>query len=209
LKDVVCLFIFYLVSHSPRPPLIVHFNLCAYSFPSMDSQAWTPKKHLAARTASTDCQVAFGKSGKKCPHCAMPGDTGVVRLTRPRRGRGAFFIELPIEHDLQHLFKGRARHPAFSRLLFYSFFSSLREDPEFAKGLEYMRTRTYTKGVLEDIQDGKAYQDLLRPDGFLRDHSWNLVLGSTRVFRRTSPLSSRCGYLSPGSISSSSPFILR
>jgi len=53
----------------------------------------------------------------------------------------------------------------------------MRLDPEFVKGLEYRRTRTYNTGFLEDIQDGKAYQALLRPGGFLHEHPWNLVLG--------------------------------
>jgi len=50
-------------------------------------------------------------------------------------------------------------------------------DPEFVEGLSHRTTRTHTSGVLEDIQDGTAYQELLRPGGFLHGHPWNLVLG--------------------------------
>jgi len=188
LKDALCcLFIFYLVSHLSKTAFDHLLQLLRLFLPRSGLPRNTEELLRLFRGSDDktriheyceNCQVAFGESDKKCPQCDAWRYKGGEADQAKKRKR-AFFIELPIEHDLQDLFKSRIDllPQPVTRLFLITFFPSLRLDPEFTKGLEYRRTRKYTKGVLEDIQDGKAYQDLLRPGGFLHDQPWNIVLG--------------------------------
>jgi len=82
------------------------------------------------------------------------------------------------------------------------------------RGLSTGGSGASTKGVMEDIQDGKAYQDLLRPGGFLHGHPRNFVLGFNPRLRFQPKYNRVCGLWcsasrSPSLISSSGPFIPR
>jgi len=186
-KDAICcLFIFYLVSHLSKTAFdhllqLLRLFLSSSGLPKNTDEFLRLFRGSDGKTRVHEyceaCQVAFTETDRKCPHCGAWRYQGGESDQHKKRKK-AFFIELPIERDLQDLFKGdppSALSPPFPPFLTHSF--PLLSDPEFVKGLEYRRTRTYTNGVLEDIQDGKAYQDLLHPGGFLHDRPWNLVLG--------------------------------
>jgi len=186
LKDAVCcLFVFYLVSHLSKTAfdhllhllhLILPFNLLPKNTDEFLRLFRGSDGNTRIHEYCETCQVAFKEGDKKCPHCGGWRYQGGEADQHKKRKR-AFFVELPIEHDLQALFKGQSTLSTLSPLSSGSPPFVLSLDPEFVKGLSYRTTRTKTKGVLSDIQDGAAYQDLLLPGGFLHGHPYNLVLG--------------------------------
>ena len=49
-------------------------------------------------------------------------------------------------------------------------------DPDFVKGLAFRFERKSLNNIIQDIQDGEVYRELMQPGGFLRDPR-NLSLG--------------------------------
>ena len=115
LKDAICcLFVFYLVSHLSKTAfdnllrllhLIFPRNLLPRNIDEFLRLFRGSEGKTRIHEYSEECQVAFGENDKKCSHCGGWRYQGGEADQGKRRKR-AFFIELPLEHDLRDLFKG-------------------------------------------------------------------------------------------------------
>jgi len=129
-KDAICcLFIFYLVSHLSKTAFDHLLQLLRLFLPSSGLPKNTDEFLRLFRGSDgksktheycEDCQVAFTETDRKCPHCGAWRYQGGESDPHKKRKK-AFFVELPIERDLQDLFKGgasRALSPSFPLTIF-------------------------------------------------------------------------------------------
>ena len=115
LKDAICcLFVFYLVSHLSKTAFnqllrLLHLIFPRNLLPKNVNEFLRLFRGSDGKTRTheycEDCQVAFGENEKRCSLCNGWRYLGGEADQRKKRKK-AFFVELPLEHDLRDLFKG-------------------------------------------------------------------------------------------------------
>jgi hypothetical protein len=186
LSDAICsLFVFYLTCHIPKSTFqalldLLHLLLPPNFLPTKVDQLLNIFSSVDGKLVYHEyCETCFHSfqevTETKCPQCQTWRYKGGESEQSKKRMR-AFFLELPIRHDLVELFQGILYFSKRRILHFTHSFLSFKLDDTFVAALSYRNERTPTPGHISDIQDGSVYQSLMG-EGNLLSFKWNLALG--------------------------------